>query len=130
MRFTPFLLTSCSIAFIVIACADSDTTNGTPIIDGGSSSGTVKKDGGSSSGNAETGPTCTKQTCESVEGKCGNHDDGCGGSFNCGACVDLTDACAPATCEKLGKTCGTFENGCGGNASDQAPGPAFAGRRA
>ncbi|HEY8077846.1 MAG TPA: hypothetical protein VIF62_27155 [Labilithrix sp.] len=58
--------------------------------------------------------SCTPKTCEDLGGKCGDHDDGCGGTVSCGACKP---ACTPKTCAQLGKTCGTAPDGCGGTAS-------------
>jgi hypothetical protein len=113
MRLAPFLASTFIVAVVVVACADSDDSNGTPILDSGVADAKAK-DGGSSSGStSSSGAACTKKTCESVEGACGDHDDGCGGTFSCGKCKD-DDACAPKTCTALGKTCGVFDDQCGG----------------
>ena len=106
MRFAPFIGCALGVALVVVACADSDSSSdGEPVFDSGI-------DAKSSSG--DSGPSCEKQTCESVDGACGEHDDGCGGTFSCGRCQDTADACAPATCTQLNKTCGTFDDGCDG----------------
>lgn len=114
MRFAPILVTACFAAAVVVACADSDTTSdGTPVLDAGTLGTDAKaKDGGGTSEAA----ACIKQTCESVDGACGEHDDGCGGKFSCGKCKEA-DACAPATCGSLGKTCGSHDDLCGGTVS-------------
>ena len=113
MRYAPFVVSALVLAAVVVACADADTSDGTPTLDGGTSGSTGTSSGGTS-GKSDSGPSCTKNTCETVDNACGPHDDGCGGTFSCGRCEDPADACAPSTCAKLGKTCGTFDDGCGG----------------
>ncbi len=54
--------------------------------------------------------SCARKTCEDYDGACGAHDDGCGGSIQCGECVK----CTPKKCEDLGQTCGTHDDGCKG----------------
>ena len=114
MRLAPFLVSACLVALVVVACADSDNSNDTVAIDSGASrSDASGKDGGGSS-SGDSGPSCTKDTCETVEGACGSHDDKCGGTFSCGECPDAAAPCTPLTCTALNKTCGTFDNGCNG----------------
>ena len=69
------------------------------------------KDAANGSGGDASDPSCTAKTCEDYGGECGTHDNGCGGTINCGEC---TSACAARTCAQLGKTCGTHPDGCGG----------------
>jgi hypothetical protein len=60
-----------------------------------------------------SGEKCARQTCESLAKTCGTHDDGCGGTLDCGTpCVD--GACEPKSCEQLGKACGRHDDTCGG----------------
>jgi hypothetical protein len=59
-------------------------------------------------------PSCKPATCADLGKSCGQHDDGCGGKIDCGACPTN---CVPKTCQQLGKTCGTWDDGCGGTAS-------------
>lgn len=63
---------------------------------------------------AASGPngSCAPRTCQAIGKKCGAHDDGCGGTLDCGKCVD--SVCTPKTCEELGKTCGKQDDACGG----------------
>ncbi len=57
--------------------------------------------------------SCAPATCESLAKTCGTHEDGCGGTIECGeACVD--SACVPRTCQDLSKTCGKHDDSCGG----------------
>ncbi len=64
---------------------------------------------------------CGPDTCSSLSAGCGEHDDGCGESLNCGACNDFPNStcddgecrCTPDTCETLGKACGEWSDGCG-----------------
>lgn len=57
--------------------------------------------------------SCAPQTCRSAGKTCGTHDDGCGGSIDCGKCV--ANGCEPKSCQDLGKTCGKQDDGCGGS---------------
>lgn len=52
--------------------------------------------------------TCVPGDCAALGLDCGQHDDGCGGTLDCGAC------CQPVTCSDLGLTCGPADDGCGG----------------
>lgn len=65
----------------------------------------------------DTGDVCTPKTCEDFQGACGSHDDGCGGTFSCGACESAADTCVPKTCTDLKQTCGNHDNGCNGTVS-------------
>ncbi|MBX3227422.1 MAG: hypothetical protein KIT84_13795 [Labilithrix sp.] len=108
MRATHWILALATPLVVIAACADSADTNATvPSNTSSSSSG-----GGADGGNGDARPDfCVKKTCETVEGKCGEHDDGCGGTFTCGECK--TNTCEALTCERLGKTCGIHDDGCG-----------------
>lgn len=67
--------------------------------------------------------SCVPHTCEDLEWICGNGDDGCGGTLNCGVCPipeDTPDSppvcinhecCSPPSCEV--DACGSVENSCG-----------------
>ena len=93
--------------FIAAACDDTAPSNGTVPVTGTSSGGV---DGGP--GGKKDSGSCPKDTCESVSGACGEHDDKCGGKFSCGTCPPATP-CTPATCEKLSQTCGIHDDACG-----------------
>lgn len=71
---------------------------------------------------------CEPVTCEEAGVQCGEVDDGCGGTLDCGGCEGNATCgevapnmcnCAPESdetfCERLGKTCGrvTAEDNCG-----------------
>ena len=60
---------------------------------------------------------CVAKTCEDFGGACGEHDDGCGGTFKCGECTTKNPDCKPKTCDDLGLTCGTGDDACGGKVS-------------
>ncbi len=71
---------------------------------------------------ADTGE-CIPESCESLEVECGEHDDGCGGTLECGECEGANagcmegmcvDECTPDTCEDLDAECGEQPDGCGG----------------
>jgi hypothetical protein len=49
---------------------------------------------------------CTPLTCDDVA--CGKHDDGCGGTLDCGECCVPKDVCNPGDC-------GVIFDGCSGN---------------
>lgn len=76
----------------------------------------TKDDDGKQTTNPDTGEACLAWTCEDYGGECGDHDDMCGGSINCGTCQTPT-ACRPLTCAQLGASCGTHGDGCGGTVS-------------
>jgi hypothetical protein len=50
---------------------------------------------------------CIPGTCESFGAGCGQHDDGCGGTIDCGACCTPRDYCNQGEC-------GIVDDGCGG----------------
>lgn len=79
---------------------------------------------------------CVSETCSSADYECGQHDDGCGNTIDCGNCpnghicsegdcVECIDnglinevayqgkCCKPDTCSFLGYECGTTSDGCG-----------------
>ena len=63
---------------------------------------------------------CVADTCDDLDAECGEHDDGCGDTLDCGSC-DLPNAdcddgvceCAADTCDDLGAECGELDDGCG-----------------
>lgn len=64
---------------------------------------------------------CVPNTCEELRAFCGEIDDGCGGTLECGECTG-TDTCGGGgipnicDCEPLdcsGAECGSLDNGCG-----------------
>jgi hypothetical protein len=57
------------------------------------------------------GAPCVPTTCKALHAKCGTPPDGCGGTLQCGPCVD--PPCTPVTCADLGVQCGTIDDGCG-----------------
>ena len=65
---------------------------------------------------------CVPMSCD--EGGCGDMDDGCGGTVNCGECAEgstctegiCVEDCVP-TNECAGATCGEVDDGCGGSFS-------------
>lgn len=64
---------------------------------------------------------CQPASCQSLGARCGEAEDGCGGSLDCGACGDgeLCDAhkclsCTAMSCEELGWQCGSGSDGCSG----------------
>ena len=68
-------------------------------------------------------PACTPKTCEDLGYECGQADDGCGGTLDCGTCPDgkscqdhrcVEGECQPKICEDLGYECGKADDGCGG----------------
>ncbi len=61
-------------------------------------------------GDESSGGKCTPKTCAQIGVSCGKHEDGCGGTVDCGEC---DPNCKPKTCEALGKTCGKHDDGCG-----------------
>ena len=101
-----------------VACSssDSDTAGGTP-------------DGGQGLDAAEDGQvdsdasTCKPRTCLQIGAACGEIDDGCGGTVDCGSCtepetcggggVEHQCGCGVKTCAQLGINCGEIETECG-----------------
>lgn len=67
---------------------------------------------------------CVPLTCEDVGATCGEPEDGCGGTLECGECVapetcgggglEWACGCTPQdVCEEVGHACGEFDDGCG-----------------
>ena len=66
---------------------------------------------------------CTPKTCSQLNAECGNIDNGCGVSLDCGTCsgTDIcnTDTkqceatCTPKTCSQLNAECGNIDDTCG-----------------
>lgn len=80
-------------------------------------------------GTTETPPpdrgTCVPITCASANRSCGQIDDGCGNTLECGqcaqgqhcasgACEALPASCVAATCAEQNATCGWINDNCGG----------------
>jgi hypothetical protein len=65
----------------------------------------------------EADQVCKAKTCEDFGGACGDHDDGCGKKFSCGACKPVDPSCKKKTCDDLSVSCGTHDDGCGGTVS-------------
>lgn len=99
-------------------CGGASSSSG-----GGVSSGS----GGGSSGPSDACiPLTMSQACPSNLQPCGQHGDGCGGTYECGTCNSPQECscgsssggfcCTPATCAKpvMGlQGCGTTQDGCG-----------------
>lgn len=71
-------------------------------------------------------PPCSSPlTCELLRADCGQPEDGCGGTLDCGECegvdscggggVEFLCGCTPTTCAEAGATCGAIDDGCGGS---------------
>lgn len=66
---------------------------------------------------------CVPATCADLGKTCGTFDDGCGGTRNCGICIETfpcptcppdPPSCTPLTCLILDRACGVVADGCGG----------------
>jgi uncharacterized protein YkwD len=67
---------------------------------------------------------CTPNTCAELKAECGEIDDGCGSTANCGVCADQmtcggggpnlcgAQECQPKSCAELGATCAKVSDGC------------------
>jgi formylglycine-generating enzyme required for sulfatase activity/subtilisin-like proprotein convertase family protein len=70
-------------------------------------------------GACQGGECCVPMSCFLLGAVCGEADDGCGGTVQCGQCQDPeavcfeNQCCVPKTCESLGKECGEWDDGCG-----------------
>ena len=102
---------------LVAGCATSNgESTSEPEIMAGDKKGGSKKGGTTEQPSGETPPAsdgdqssggkCTPKTCEQIGVKCGKHDDGCGGTTDCGAC---DPSCTPKKCTDLNQTCGKQE---------------------
>ncbi len=87
---------------------------------------------GGSCGTCDNGKTCNSdgkcvehcqpKTCQDLGYECGQADDGCGGTLDCGGCGEhqacenhkCVENCTPKTCDDLGYKCGQADDGCGG----------------
>lgn len=66
---------------------------------------------------------CVPTSCGAEGTNCGVIEDGCGGTLDCGSCVEPQTCggggtpnvcgCTPTTCEAQGKDCGSVDDGCG-----------------
>jgi hypothetical protein len=95
----------------------------------GGSAGSAGKGTGGSAGSAGKGAGgtdgCVPTTCEAEDAECGELDDGCGDTLDCGGCPDQEtcggdgeanvcgSGCVPETCENAGIECGELDDGCG-----------------
>jgi hypothetical protein len=75
-------------------------------------------------------PSCTPRTCGQLGVQCGPSGNGCGGTIQCGNCVNGQvcggggtsnqcggPTCTPRTCAQVGANCGSAGDGCGGQLS-------------
>ena len=90
-----------------------------PAADGGRPNG-LEEGGPGLQGAGEAG-ACQPASCESLSARCGQAEDGCGGSLDCGTCGqgELCDGsecrrCDAKSCGELGWQCGSGSDGCSG----------------
>jgi hypothetical protein len=99
------------VLLLLCACEPPSATT-----DGGRDPDT---DGGTDETPRDAGE-CVPTTCEARGLACGEIDDGCGSSLECGSCDEgdvcvegACTGCTPTSCEALGRSCGTASDGCG-----------------